>query len=71
MKTALQQLIEKWELEQGLDFSGNNIYDLFIKDAKELLELEKQQIINAVDGFPLQARDLNGEDYYEEVYRNK
>ena len=68
MKTALQQLIEKWSLEQGLDFSGNNVYCLFIQDATKLLELEKQQIINAVDGFPLQARDLNGEDYYEEVY---
>ena len=46
-------------------------FDLFILDAKEFIELEKQQIINAVDGFPLQARDLNGENYYEEVYGNK
>jgi hypothetical protein len=34
-------------------------------------ELEKQQIINAFDGFPLIARNSqNGEEYYNETYNN-
>lgn len=31
-------------------------------------EMEKQQILNAVDGFPLDKRHLSGEDYYNEEY---
>ena len=37
----------------------------------ELLEIEKQNIINAVDGFPLCNRDLNGEDYYLKTFNPK
>ena len=36
----------------------------------ELLEIEKQNIINAVDGFPLCNRDLNGEEYYLKTFGN-
>lgn len=31
-------------------------------------ELYKEQIINAVDGFPLPNRGLNGEQYYQQTY---
>ena len=31
-------------------------------------EMEKQQIVNAVDGFPLDKRHLSGEQYYNEEY---
>jgi hypothetical protein len=31
-------------------------------------EMEKEQIINAVDGFPLRNRNLNGTEYYNETY---
>lgn len=31
-------------------------------------EMEKQQIVNAVDGFPLQNRHLDGEQYYNETF---
>ena len=38
----------------------------------ELLEqakqMEKEQIVNAVDGFPLDKRHLEGEQYYNETY---
>jgi hypothetical protein len=33
--------------------------------------LEKNQIINAVDGFPIDKRNLNGLDYYNETYGEK
>jgi hypothetical protein len=31
-------------------------------------EMEKEQIINAVDGFPLANRNLDGSEYYEKTY---
>lgn len=31
-------------------------------------QMEKEQIVNAVDGFPLYTRDLLGDDYYKELY---
>jgi hypothetical protein len=30
--------------------------------------MEKEQIVNAVDGFPLNNRNLEGEQYYNETY---
>ena len=47
MKTALTQLIEKWESELGSYIPNAPIYKAFITDAKELLEAEKEQIIDA------------------------
>jgi hypothetical protein len=35
---------------------------------KQAKEIEKEQIINAVDGFPLNNRNLEGEQYYAETY---
>jgi hypothetical protein len=38
----------------------------------QLLEEEKQQIIDAFDGFPLSTRNSqNGEEYYTETYKSK
>jgi hypothetical protein len=34
----------------------------------EAQKMEKEQIVNAVDGFPLYTRDLLGDDYYKELY---
>ena len=31
-------------------------------------EMEKQQIIDAVDGFPIENRNMLGEQYYQETY---
>ena len=39
--------------------------DRIIDKAKEM---EKEQIINAVDGFPLANRNLDGSEYYEKTY---
>ena len=47
MKTALTQLIEKWESELGSYIPNAPIYKAFITDAKEFLEAEKEQIIDA------------------------
>ena len=31
--------------------------------------MHKEEIINAVDGFPLQNRNLDGEQYYKETFK--
>jgi hypothetical protein len=36
---------------------------------KQAKEMEKQQIMDAVDGFPLHNRHLDGEQYYNETFR--
>jgi len=46
-KTALEQLIEKWETEIGSFIPNAPIYEAFISEAKYFLEKEKQQIIDA------------------------
>jgi len=38
---------------------------------KQAKEMEKEQIVNAVDGFPLNNRNLEGEQYYEQTYGGK
>ena len=35
---------------------------------KEAKEMHKQEIIDAVDGFPLENRNMSGVDYYEKTY---
>jgi hypothetical protein len=39
--------------------------------AQEAKEQHKQDIINAVDGFPIHSRNLNGEDYYNETFNKQ
>jgi hypothetical protein len=31
-------------------------------------EIEKQQIVDAVDGFPIENRNMLGEEYYKKTY---
>ena len=46
---------------------------ILAKDIKEVFEqakeMEKQQIMDAVDGFPLDKRHLEGEEYYNQTYK--
>ena len=43
-----------------------------VKSSKELLnqakEMHRQEIINAVDGYPIANRYLDGNEYYEQTY---
>lgn len=34
----------------------------------QALEMERQQIIDAVDGFPIEHRNLDGSDYYTQTF---
>lgn len=64
MKTAVEQLAISLYEGGYLKGNGDEIQELVDK-AKEM---EKEQIINAVDGFPLPNRGLNGDEYYEKTY---
>lgn len=55
-QTAVEWLVQELNLE-GWDYT-----------VEQALVMEKQQIVNAVDGFPISKRHLNGEEYYNETY---
>jgi len=59
-----QQTAVEWFVEQLPPIQQEGLRDI-IQQAKEM---EKEQIINAVDGFPLANRNLDGIEYYEQTY---
>jgi len=60
-----KQTAVEWFIEQlKKPYSDKYIMDI-IERAKAM---EKQQIIDAVDGFPLANRNLEGTDYYNKTY---
>ena len=64
-QTAVKWLEKEFvKLESTIGVHGV-MYEL-IEQAKEI---EKQQIMDAVDGFPLEKRHLDGEQYYNETYK--
>jgi hypothetical protein len=64
-QTAVKWLEKEFvKLESTIGVHGV-MYEL-IEQAKEM---EKQQIMDAVDGFPLDKRHLEGEQYYNETYK--
>jgi len=60
-KTAVQKLIDYMEENYHLTEESR-------LEFKKALQMEKQQIINAVDGFPLENRNLDGIEYYNSTY---
>jgi hypothetical protein len=62
-KTAIEWLINYIGKEEGAFTKG-----YILRLLEQAKEIEKEQIINAVDGFPLFSRDLKGIDYYEKIY---
>jgi len=69
MTNNKQQTAVEWQyIELSKFLNGKSEFthksDILIK-AKEM---EKEQIINAVDGFPLANRNLDGSEYYEKTY---
>lgn len=60
-QTAVELFIERLT-ELGVDLLH------FKPEIIEAKQLEKQQIVDAVDGHPIQNRNLDGEQYYIETY---
>jgi hypothetical protein len=60
-QTATEWLFEKlWETPKD-----KLTWHSILEQAKEI---EKQQIIDAVDGFPIENRNMLGEEYYNKTY---
>jgi hypothetical protein len=62
---------EMLELEIKRDAKGVTVGE-FAVQYFQLFEqakvMERQQIINAVDGFPIEHRNLDGSDYYTQTF---
>lgn len=72
-KTALQELINKWEIETGSYIPNASIYKAFIEEAKLFLEQEKEQITSAycqgsIDSVLNENLETFSEQYYKEHY---
>lgn len=63
MKTAMQELIE---YANEFDFGGWE--DVFIKKATELLEKEKEQIIEAYNRGIWDDEPIDGKQHYNKTY---
>ena len=42
--------------------------DLTLADWSKAKAMHKVEIVNAVDGFPIHARHMDGEEYYNETF---
>lgn len=65
MKTTMQELIEASET-----FNGYDLFKWVAKNKTNLLEKEKEQIIDAVNSQWQIGYEVKGEDYYNETYEN-
>jgi hypothetical protein len=58
-QTAIQWLMDRLP---------HSIETQFSKQIDQALEMERQQIIDAVDGFPIEHRNLDGAEYYTQTF---
>jgi len=73
-KTAMQILRDRLQARINEESTNSEIIAAaFIINLinTEMMAIERQNIINAVDGFPICNRDLNGEEYYLKTYNPK
>jgi hypothetical protein len=71
MKTPMQELIDSvgW-MAQGLD--ADELYDYFMKKATQMLEKEKEVIMDAVKyGCSDWGSAKDAENYYNETFKTK
>ncbi len=65
-QTAVELLIQNIVEDQTIKSKS---MPEWIKIFDNVKAMEKEQIIDAVDGFPLDKRHLEGEQYYNETYK--
>jgi hypothetical protein len=75
MTNNKQQTAVEWLIDQLIEhriiivdkttYQVKYKHEILLEQAKEM---HRQEIINAVDGFPLENRNLNGTEYYEQTY---
>ncbi len=65
-KKEKKQTAVQWLIEQKTKYDTITNYDL-----ERALAMERQQIIDAFNGFPIQNRNLKGTEYYTETFTEK
>ena len=65
-QTAVEWLVK--ELNKNVNFVPMVHWDAIRDIVQRAKQFERQQIIDAVDGFPIENRNLDGEDYYNQTY---
>jgi hypothetical protein len=61
-QTAVEWLFNQIKKDMiGLEFD-------YAEELNQAKEMEKQQIVDAVDGFPIENRNMLGEEYYKKTY---
>jgi hypothetical protein len=68
MKTPMQELIEEY---QRLREDGDNDMRTVIYLAEEMLEKEKEVIVNAYETGDKYKTEIPGEQYYNETFNTK
>ena len=68
-----KQTAVEWFMEQIGEKQPNGLYVIdTLEDVVNVFakakEMERQQIIDAVDGFPIEHRNLDGSDYYTQTF---
>jgi hypothetical protein len=79
MQVLIYELISRREhiiknssnMTQDMLEGGVMAFESAIDLAQSLLEMENEQIVNAVDGFPIKNRNLEGKDYYNETFKQQ
>jgi hypothetical protein len=64
---SVKQTAVEWLVDVLSNYDSKMI-ELFNKEIEQAKEMEKQEIKDAVDGFSLNNRNLEGEQYYEQTY---
>ena len=62
---------ESWKLRvelEGGKISLGEYANKYYQLKEQAKAMHRQEIVNAVDGFPLENRNLNGIEYYEQTY---
>jgi len=57
-------------LKERIKVTNKEVYAELFEDIEQAEAMHREEIVNAVDGFPIHARHLNGEEYYNEHYGN-
>jgi hypothetical protein len=65
----MKQTAVEWLQEAISKKVNNELGPYFIDLFDNAKAMEKEQIVNAVDGFPLENRHLDGEQYYNETFK--
>ena len=62
------QSYELFEQYSEGNFDRITLNKLMLKATEQAKAMHWIEIVNAVDGFPIHTRSLNGNDYYNEIY---